>query len=79
MQKIKQKNIFPTNNSARYCDIDSSGNKALVMKQFLADEKVGNCDPEVWTVGLLAKNKMDISIRLFSRLPRQHQYWPEKH
>ena len=25
---------------ARYCDIDSGGNKALVMKQFLDDEKV---------------------------------------
>ena len=26
--------------TARYCDIDSGGNKALVMKQFLDDEKV---------------------------------------
>ena len=24
----------------RYCDIDSGGNKALVMKQYLDDEKV---------------------------------------
>ena len=24
----------------RYCDIDSQGNKALVMKQYLDDEKV---------------------------------------
>ena len=24
----------------RYCDIDTQGNKALVMKQYLEDEKV---------------------------------------
>jgi len=35
-ERLKQQNI--------YCDIDTQGNKALVMKQYLSDEKVAEID-----------------------------------
>ena len=31
-----------------YCDIDTQGNKALVMKQYLSDEKVANFSTDEW-------------------------------
>lgn len=38
MHLLLRENLFW--NYFRYCDIDTQGNKALVMKQYLDDEKV---------------------------------------
>ena len=74
----------------RYCDIDSAGNKALVMKQFLDDEKVSpssrSCTRSSTIIIVITQISDDYShsIVMFSSSisasvsqanARQSQYW----
>ena len=45
--RLEQQNKWDQRSShgiSRYCDIDTQGNKALVMKQYLSDELVAEVD-----------------------------------